>query len=673
VSNAFHLSRSRGRLCGINDPGLNGQSGLRFGLEFSGGVNQSDSLFIRHTDSRSRKEMPNLAGIFDMTSRPTETVAAAARLVRVLGVVGVKYVAREWHDERFAAVNLLNGICGNLDQPAISATGNVVLFLDGEISNLAEEWQATTVDLEVATPSPARACLDLCQQYGDGFVKRLDGQFNVLLYDCSNRSVKVFNDRLAYRPFYYWCADGLAVFGLEKKALFAARGRTPPFDPMGTLEFMAFGHNLDDRTVFAGVEAMPQGSVVEFKDSRVTARRYWRPAYDNRTGVRSLEEGALELGRRLSRAVTRRTQGTRSYGIFLSGGLDSRAVAGALAGVRRDIASFTFGKDDSPDLRYGRELAAKLGFPHYRLAYDDISLTELLPRVVWRTEGSISFNETYSIAQHEYIRPKAAVIFNGHFGDAISGGHLLPGQFLARNKRQLAEHIVAKRSLLHLPTLRVLFRSSFLDDAHLEMVRGIERSLVSLEEDRLPLAHNLWDMTVRQRRFTFSSPAVDRYVVEQVTPFTDNDVVDLMLSLPVRHLFGQRVYKRMILQTFPEIAGVPWAKTGHRLSTSLVVDMAVQARLYVAKRIRRTATRAEPTGTGPGSGDLKTYIDTRFSLDAFAADLFDRDAIQRVIQAALDGSGSAAPLFVLLTLAECARLFGTGGLTEPPPETRPVL
>jgi len=616
--------------------------------------------------------MPNLAGMFFMGSHPIEVAPVPDRLARVLDVHGVDYTVREWRDERFAAVNLLNGICGNLDQPATA--GDRILFLDGEVSNLREGWIASEIgNSSPSCSTPAHICLQLYERHGDDFVTRLNGQFNVLVYDRADRSVKVFNDRLGYRPFYYWCNDGLALFGLEKKAIFALLGRTPSFDPLGVLEFVTFGHNLDDRTLFAGVQAMPQGVVLEFKDCRATVRRYWRPAYEKRNLVGSLEEGARELGSRLCRAVMRRADGARRYGISLSGGLDSRAVAGALAMIRGDVASFTFGPDDSPDLRYGRQLAERAGFSFHRVSYDNISRAGLLPQVVWRTEGAIPFSETFSIAQHRQIRPEADVIFNGHFGGVVSGALILPEQFLVRDARQLTAHILAKRTMLRVPTLRVLFKRSFFNDTYREVVSGIEHSLRDLGEERHPLACNLWNMTVRARRFTFCSPAVDRYLVEQVTPFTDNDVVDWMLRMPLRYLFGQRVYKRMIVETFPELASVPWAKTGQRLSRNFSLGMTKEARLFAAKRLRRLATCGRDVGRDTRVGDLRSYVDTRLKLDAFPADLFDRDGVRRSIYSALDARGSATVLFVLLTLAECALLFGTEGPTEPPPETQPDL
>jgi hypothetical protein len=205
------------------------------------------------------------------------------------------------------------------------------------------------------------------------------------------------------------------------------------------------------------------------------------------------------------------------------------------------------------------------------------------------------------------------------------------------------------------------------------MLLRIEASLRELGEDRLPLTYNLWDMTVRQPRSTFSSPAVDRYVVEPMTPFTDSDVVDWMLQLPLRWLFGQRVYKRMVVESFPEIAQVPWARTGRPVPTSFVQDIAVLSTLFAAKRIRRAAASAGSIAVDSRLRVFENYPLERLPLDLLPADVFDRDAVLRIVRAPVSGWSSATLLLLLMTFVECARLFASGGLTAPPPETTPGL
>lgn len=623
--------------------------------------------------------MPNLAGILDLRTEPTDVGKALETVARVLRVPGLSYQECAWHDARFGAVNLLDGNCDNLEQPAVSVDGDRVLFLDGEVHNLESlRGRLPAVRRDGLSAGAATLCLALFETCGDAFAEMLNGQFNIVLYERRSPTVKIFNDRLAYRPLYYLQRGGLSLFAVEKKAIFAlAEAR---FDPNGLVEFFAFGHNLEDRTVFRNVQVMPQGAVLRLDASGTGARQYWRPRYSDVGGPSGLDESAEELGRRLCRAAAVRAKRPRRYGIFLSGGLDSRAAAGALAGTRNDVIAFTFGREESREVRYAREMAQRLGFSHRRLSYEGVSYSDALPRIVWRTECAIPFNQTLSTEQHRYIHPEVQVMFNGHFGDALTGGHILPQQLLMRSVDRLVEHILAKRTLIRLAGLRLVFREELLEAAYPEMLDALRRILGSFSEGRMPLLYNLWDITVRQRRFTFSSPSVDRYVFEQVTPFVDNEVVEWALRMPLRHLFGQCAYKRMILTTFPRIADVPWTRTGRPVPASFAADMARQGMLFAWKRLQRRRPKPRSSGRRAGSESglwepaLRARAEAYLGSDAFLSDVFDRDGIRGMLERHFDrGEDFSTPLAMLLTVAESTRLFVERRRTSPPDDVRPRL
>ena len=608
-------------------------------------------------------------------------------LSRVLDVAAVRYETCSWRDERFAAVNLLNDFSEARDQPVVSGDGDTVLFLDGEVYNQTDLWRDLGLPPGPGERSVASLCLALYQRYGDDFGRLLNGQFNVAIYRRSARSVTLINDRLAYRPLYYKATGGLFAFAVERKAVLAASESAPEIDRQAVLELFAFGHHLDDRTLFKGVQAMRQASVLTFDAGGARSRPYWRPRYDNR-GPIGLDECAREFGRRLIQATALRAARPLRRGIFLSGGLDSRAVAGALARSTRDVAAFTFGGEDSADVRFARELAGRLGFRHRQIPYPPDAYVHGLPRVVWRIEGAVPYHQCCSIELHRHMAGEVQAVFNGHFGDALTGGHILPQQFLALDAGRMAEHILAKRSYMRLEQLRQIFSADFLRSQYPLMRDSVRSALASLEEDRPPLLYNLWDLTVRQRRFTFCSPAVDRYLFEQITPFVDNEVVDWCLRTPLRFLVGQRAYKRMIVNTFPEIADVPWARTSRPVPTSFVADVARQGGTFLRKRLGRQVRRAgsllsrskHHAAARPAPSpltDLRLHHRAEQYLggDGFLGDVFDRGQVADLLEGHFRGNQNRTyAVSALLTVAEGIRLFADGGPPESvPEETEPRL
>lgn len=617
--------------------------------------------------------MPNLAGVFHREGPCVPLEPTLARQAEVLSVRGLSFHRCQWTDGRFGAVNLLKPEIDDLDQPA-RLDGGPLMFLDGEIYDVT--GQPPGSPQVVAGGGLLARCLGLFAADPVGAAQRLDGTFNLAYYDPRRRLLHLVSDRLGSRPLYYRDSGGTLYFALEQKAIFAADGGAPRFDELGVLQLATFGHQLGDRTIFDGISVLPPATILTASAEGVTLTSYWRPAYrcHHLTG----RDAAEEFARRFVAATRRRAAGRRApVGIFLSGGLDSRCVAGALAGAGAPVTAITFGDESSRDVQFARQIAGRLGFAHRTYAHHGQSLAATLPRVIWRTEGTLAFPEGLSIGLHRHIRRDARLIFNGHLGDVLSGGHLLPELFWLR-RRDLADHILRKRSQISGERLRALCVPGSFDAQYRRLTSSIEDGLNQFDEDRTALLYNLWDLDVRQRRYTQSTPAVDRYLLEPISPFVANDVVEFCLGLPLRELFGQRCYLRAILDAFPACADVPWARTGHAIDHHHALRMlrlGGQSALRRGRRMLRLGT-GEPMQWLPDdarSGALRAVAQGFVESDGFPDQVFDRRAMQAVIERHFDhGDSRLEEVGVLLTLATASRLL-SGELRAVPAEAQPDL
>ena len=619
--------------------------------------------------------MPSLAGMFRFQDGAGAPGRDMEQVAEILTVRGVAYHRVRFRDPCLDAVALLRAELDDLEQPARALAGQVLL-LDGEVYNAAElarevlpsQWRAL---------GTAAQCLELVRRDPAGAARRLNGSFNLAYYDPVRGELQLISDRLGTRPLYYEVRAGTLTFALEQKAILAARGDRAELDEVGVFQLAAFGHQLGARTAFRDISVLPPGSILTASARGVEVTRYWRPQYgDARAGGMEL---SYELARCMAEAVRRRLHGRRApVGIFLSGGLDSRFVAGALGAARgaRPVTAFTFGREDSRDVMFAQQLAAALQFQHRTFSYHDRDLTAAVPRVVWRTEASQQFVDGLSIELHRDLHPHARLMFNGHLGDALSGGHLLPELFWLP-RRELTRHILRKRITLPRDSLRALCKPSSFDAMYDLLSREVERDLGELQEERPALLYNLWDLTVRQRRYTLTTPAVDRYLFEQLTPFIDNEVVDLFLGMPVSELFGQRLYIRTILQAFPALASIPWARTARAIEASHLVRLARLAGDSVVHKVRRRLRRPTAGGMshalgGLASPGLQTMARAYVESDAFLDSVFDRAAMTAMVERHFAGQPQFDQMSLLLTLAATSQLF-LRDLRQVPPEAEPAL
>ena len=147
------------------------------------------------------------------------------------------------------------------------------------------------------------------------------------------------------------------------------------WEPAAFTSFCSFGYVAGDLTPIAGVTRQPWLSQVESHSASLSevpphGRRWMEPS-----------EIALQLKARLSAEAEKVCQGFDEIYILLSGGLDSRIVAGTIAElvargiIRNAPTAVTWGSEKSRDVVYARYLAEMLGFPwkHLPLTEEDLA------------------------------------------------------------------------------------------------------------------------------------------------------------------------------------------------------------------------------------------------------------------------------------------------------------
>jgi hypothetical protein len=332
------------------------------------------------------------------------------------------------------------------------------------------------------------------------------------------------------------------------------------------------------------------------------------------------ERAYAEVFGRLLRQATERSMklaDRQPIAITLSGGLDSRAVALAIDRKHLPIAAITYGDERSADVRYARQLAAVIGLEHHsieglwpgfvkeceavyaRHLGKDVSLgyySAQIERVVWRTEALSTFDGSASALWHPLYQRYMRFMLNGAAGDALTGSHLSPRLMLARSRKAIVDGHFEAVLFQDRELVRRIATPALYDRYAGELYEGFASTWREIYADEPAAMASVWDMENRQRRGTFQSFTMERYFCVCRSPFVDYDLADHLASVPPRWRFLQRVYKRMIVETFPHAAHVPWAYTGGRITTSPTYELARATFQFLSSRLKRMrpAARNDP-------------------------------------------------------------------------------
>lgn len=314
-------------------------------------------------------------------------------------------------------------------QPLTNENQNIWIVYNGEIYNHAE----LRADLEARghryrTHSDTETIVHLYEEYGRDCVNRLRGMFAFAIWDRRRRVLFAARDRLGIKPFYYRWDGKSFLFGSEIKAILAYPGMDAEFDRTKLAEYLAFGYITGPGTMLAGIGKLMPGHTLELPEGgEPKIQRYWDMSLESDDGSRPRRYYVNTYREMLEGAVSSHLMSDVPLGVFLSGGLDSSAVAALTAKSRGDrIQTFAvgYGEEQFSELRFAREVAAHIGSEHHEVQLGREEFFSLLPQLTWHEDEPIVWPSSvalYSVAR--LARERVTVVLTGEGSDETLAGY----------------------------------------------------------------------------------------------------------------------------------------------------------------------------------------------------------------------------------------------------------
>ena len=321
-------------------------------------------------------------------------------------------------------------------QPMANEAGSQWLVYNGEIFNHAE----VRPDLEraghvYANRSDSETIIHAYEQYGPDCVKLFRGMFAFAIWDAERRTLFCARDRLGIKPLYYYWDGRLFAFASEIKALLAHPAISTDCEESLVSEYLGFGYTSADRTLFRGIRKLMPGHHLrldlrsDHPDTQI--EQYWEVPQpgENRQDVsfRSDSEWIAETRRRLEETVRMRLMSDVPLGMFLSGGVDSSAIAALIKRMADGpVKTFSVGyrEEQFSELSYAAEVARTIGTDHHEVVIGMDDFFDALPDLVWHEDEPISWPSSVSLY---YVSKLAAqevkVVLTGEGSDELFGGY----------------------------------------------------------------------------------------------------------------------------------------------------------------------------------------------------------------------------------------------------------
>jgi asparagine synthase (glutamine-hydrolysing) len=333
---------------------------------------------------------------------------------------------------RLSIVDLAGG-----HQPLANEDESIWVSFNGEIYNHAalrhelQDWGH-----RYRTRSDTETIVHAYEQWGDDCVHRFRGMFAFAIWDTRPRRLLLVRDRLGVKPLYWTLVAATPgrgarlLFSSEIKGILESGLVEPRPNRAAMPELLATRYTSGTETLFEGIHKLLPGHRLVYQDGAVFTSQYWdvtQAAADPALAAATDDELVEQFRGLLQESVRMRLMADVPLGLFLSGGIDSSAVAALMAReVDRPIQAFSVAFENRAysELGYARQAGAAVGADRHEVVIGDDDFFGALPRLVWHEDEPIAHPS--SVPLH-FVSMLAArhvkVVLTGEGSDELLAGY----------------------------------------------------------------------------------------------------------------------------------------------------------------------------------------------------------------------------------------------------------
>lgn len=312
-------------------------------------------------------------------------------------------------------------------QPMIDEASGVALTYNGEFYNYLEIKKILTESgHSFKSGSDTEVILKAYLEWGAACLEKMRGMFAMAIWDPRSSETLLVRDRLGIKPVYYYSKDGLFLFASEVRALLATGAMPKRLNRSAVAAYLWQGFVPGPDTMVQDIHRLDPGCYLRINaQGKVLERQsYWQlPAAGSQL---STEEALHNCHNELQRAASEHLVSDVPLGVFLSGGVDSSAMAAlAQRAVNRPVTTYNirFDEQEYDESGYAAHVADKLQTDHHELTLTEgVFHDQLEDALAALDQPTFDAINTYFVSRA--VREAGlTVALAGTGGDELLGGY----------------------------------------------------------------------------------------------------------------------------------------------------------------------------------------------------------------------------------------------------------
>ncbi|WP_433193522.1 asparagine synthase (glutamine-hydrolyzing) [Nocardia sp. CA-107356] len=512
-----------------------------------------------------------------------------------------------WHDDHviygFNRLSIIDiehshqplrwGPAENRERYALTFNGEIYNYIEirEELAKAhAEEFPDGRI---FETEGDSEAIVAAFHYWGPEAVRKLRGMFAFAIWDTETQELFLARDPFGIKPLFLATGPGGTAFGSEKKSLLEllpALGLSDALDPRALEHYTVLQYVPEPETLHKDIRRLESGHYATVRAGEAPQiTRYFNPQFKVRAFAPGSEAARYrEIAAALEDSVAKHMRADVTVGSFLSGGIDSTAVAALAMRHNPKLITFTTGfeREGYSEIDVAAESAEAIGARHIVKVVSPAEFAAAIPEIVWYLDDPVAdpaLVPLYFVAKE--ARKHVKVVLSGEGADELFGGYtiyreplsLKPFEYLPRGVRKLAGRLSERipdgtrgKSLLHRGSLpleqRYYGNARSFSDAQLRAVLREFRPEWTHQDVTAPIYAQSrgWDPVARMQHLDLYTwlrgdilVKADKMTManslELRVPFLDSEVLKVAEQLPYEQKITKETTKYALRQALEGI------------------------------------------------------------------------------------------------------------------------
>lgn len=311
-------------------------------------------------------------------------------------------------------------------QPICNEDGSIWIVFNGEIYNYHDLQELVRAKgHKLKTTSDTEVIVHLYEEYGVDCLKHLEGMFAFSIWDAKKERLLIARDRMGEKPLHWAVFDNTLLYGSELKGILVHPKARRELEPQALQKYLALDYVPAPLSIFKGIHKLRPAHFLLVEKGQIKEQCYWQP--EVKPCNLSENDAREKLHELLERSTKLRLIADVPVGVFLSGGIDSSAIAALSSQLKAErVKTFSIGFSESSfdESVHAEKVARHLGTEHH-LAWFSPNVARDTLEELWRfldepiADASIVPTFFLSRMTREFVK----VALAGEGGDELFGGY----------------------------------------------------------------------------------------------------------------------------------------------------------------------------------------------------------------------------------------------------------